>query len=64
MFMFTTSVAYDVVRDYKDELLYVYHNKLVETLNALKYNEPIPTLLKMHSEFLKRGILGSIINQT
>lgn len=58
MFFITTSVAYEVQRSNKDELVYAYHTKLSETLEALKYTGYVPTLLELHLDFLKRGIFG------
>lgn len=58
MFFITTSVAYDVQRSSKDELIYAYHTKLSETLDALEYTGNVPTLLELHLDFLKRGIFG------
>lgn len=60
MFLFTTSVAFDVLNEYKDELLYTYHRKLTELLKSLNFDDRIPTLLDLQSEFLKRGLLGII----
>lgn len=60
MFLFTTSVSFDVIQKHKDELLYIYHKKMIELLRVLKFDGPIPTLLDLQSEFLKRGILGTI----
>lgn len=58
MFLLTTSVAYDVTRQYKDELLYAYHTKLSDVLTKLKYAGHVPSLVDIHLEFLKRGIFG------
>lgn len=59
MFLFSTSVAFDVLKTHKDELLYTYHSKLTSFLSDLEFDGPIPTLLDFQSEFLKRGTLGN-----
>lgn len=58
MFLFTTSMAFDVLKEHKDELLYTYHSKLTVLLKTLKFDGVIPTLLDFQNEFLKRGIMG------
>lgn len=58
MYFFTSSVAYKVIGDYKNELLFMYHTKLTDTLARLGYRGRVPSLLEFQVEFLKRGILG------
>lgn len=55
---FSISVSVGVLRDYKDELIYSYHKKLQDTLKTVKYEGYVPTLTELHTELLKRGILG------
>lgn len=64
MFFLTTSVAYDVTRNYKDELLYTYHTKLSDTLAALQFDGHVPSLLELHLDFLKRGIFELMLTLT
>lgn len=64
MFFLTTSVAYDVTRNYKDELLYAYHTKLADTLAAVQFSGYVPSLLELHLDFLKRGIFELMLTLT
>lgn len=64
MFFLTTSVAYDVTRNYKDELLYAYHTKLADTLAAVQFAGYVPSLLELHLDFLKRGIFELMLTLT
>lgn len=60
MYFFTSSVAFNVIGNYKNELLFIYHTKLTDILGRLKYKGYVPTLLEFQVEFLKRGILGKL----
>lgn len=61
MYFFTSSVAFNVISIYKNELLFIYHSKLIDTFGRLGYNGYVPTLLEFQVEFLKRGILGKLL---
>lgn len=61
MYFFTSSVAFNVIGNYKNELLFIYHTKLTDTLGRLGYKGYVPTLLEFQVEFLKRGILGKLL---
>lgn len=61
MYFFTSSVAFNVIGDYKNELLFIYYTKLTEIFGRLEYKGYVPTLLEFQVEFLKRGILGKLL---
>lgn len=55
--LFTSSS--DDIRDYEiDILLQFYHQQLHANLIKLNYSLPIPTLIEIHSCFLKCGVIG------
>lgn len=58
MYFFTSSVSFDVIKQYKNELLYVYHESLRFSLQKLNYQGEVPSLSDLQLEFLKRGALG------
>lgn len=58
MYFFTSSVSFDVIKTYKNELLYVYHESLRFSLQKLGYEAEIPSLHDLQLEFLRRGALG------
>lgn len=60
MYFFTSSVSFDVIKEYKDELLYVYHESLRFSLQKLNYQGDFPNLNDLQLEFLKHGALGII----
>lgn len=61
MYFFQTCVSIEVLRDYKDELLFFYQGKLEATLKELNYDGYIPSLRELQTEFLRRGIFGEKI---
>lgn len=55
--LFTSSS--DEIRDYEiDILLQFYHQQLHANLIKLNYLLPIPSLIEIHSYFLKCGVIG------
>lgn len=64
MYLFTSSVSYDVIKEYKNELLYVYHESLRFSLQKLHYQGEIPSLSDLQLEFLRRGSLEVILSLT
>jgi len=64
MYFFTSSVSFDVIKDYKNELLYVYHESLRFSLQKLNYQGEVPSLSDLQLEFLQRGALEVILSLT
>lgn len=56
-YFLTTSVNVDVLDSSRDELIYQYHQKLVETLQKMEFRGYVPTLNEFHIEILKRESL-------
>lgn len=55
--LFTSSS--DDVKDYEiDVLLQFYHKTLHENLMKMNYSLPIPSLIQIHSYFLRCGVIG------
>ncbi|CAO1298164.1 unnamed protein product [Diamesa serratosioi] len=48
-----TSVQDDIKVDQFDNLIYLYHTNLVESLKELKYDKVIPTLEEIHADILE-----------
>lgn len=57
-YLITSSAALDIKINEFDNFLYIYHNRLVECLNLLKYSKYIPTLKKLHIMMIKYGGWG------
>lgn len=55
--LFTSSS--DEIKDYEiDILLKFYHQQLYDNLIRLGYSRPIPSLIEIHNNFLKCGVIG------
>lgn len=59
MYFFTSSVSFDVMKDHKNELLYVYYESLRFSLEKLNYKQDIPSLSDLQLEFLRFGAIGN-----
>ncbi len=46
------------MKEYKNELLYVYHESLRFSLQKLSYQGDVPSLSDLQLEFLRYGALG------
>ncbi|KFB37117.1 AGAP003766-PA-like protein [Anopheles sinensis] len=57
-YLLFTSATNDVTVEDFDLLLQHYHGELVDTLTKLKYSKPIPTLLDIQVEMLRKGHNG------
>ncbi|XP_037040847.1 uncharacterized protein LOC119077688 [Bradysia coprophila] len=64
MYFFTSSVSFDVMKEYKNELLYVYHESLRFSLEKLKYQGNVPSLSDLQLEFLRSGAIEVILSLT
>ena len=49
-----SSVKDDIKVKYFDEFIEFYHEKLVESLKKLNYDQHIPTLTELHIELLEK----------
>lgn len=57
-YLITSSAALDIKIKEFDNFLYIYHKRLVECLNLLKYSKHIPTLKELHVMMIKYGSWG------
>jgi len=64
MYFFTSSVSFNVIQSFKDELLYVYHESLRFALQKLNYQGNYPSLNDLQLEFLRSGALEVIMSLT
>lgn len=62
MYFFTSSVSFDVMKEYKNELLYAYHESLRFSLKKLDYQKDVPSLGDLQLEFLRLGAIGNLWN--
>ncbi|XP_017855875.1 PREDICTED: uncharacterized protein LOC108608813 [Drosophila arizonae] len=59
-YFITTSAALDIKVKEFDHFISIYHERLVECLQLLKYSKHIPTLTELHIMMLKYGKWGPI----
>ncbi|XP_055643723.1 uncharacterized protein LOC129779952 isoform X2 [Toxorhynchites rutilus septentrionalis] len=64
IYFLTSSPSYDVLEQYKDELIYVYHETLSIFLHHFGYQKAIPSLMNLQVELLKYGSLEVILSLT
>lgn len=57
-YLLFTSSSNDVTTEQFDLLLQYYHSELVDCLVKLKYIKPLPTLLDIQVEMLRKGFVG------
>lgn len=60
MYFLTSSPAYEVLEQSKDELVFTYYETLAVLLQRLNYKKSIPSLMELQVELLKHGALGKI----
>lgn len=59
MYFLTSSPAYDVLEQSKEELVFTYYETLAVLLQRLNYKKSIPSLMDLQVELLKHGALGN-----
>lgn len=60
IYFLVSSVADDIKVDHFDDFIEYYHEELVSSLKALKYDQVIPTLEELHADISEKGSLGKI----
>jgi Ecdysteroid kinase-like family len=64
LYFLSTSLAPEVLRECRDELVYTYYDVLTLILKSLNYEGFVPTLTDLHLELLKKGGLEVIYSLT
>lgn len=55
LYMMSSSLRDDIKVEHFDDLIVFYHDHLVESLQALKYEKHIPTLAELQIDLLEKG---------
>lgn len=58
LYFFISSLADDIKVENFDNFVEFYHKELTSALNALRYEQPIPTLAEIYIDIMDKGSYG------